>query len=105
MENAGEAQWRSSFSSTIPRPIASPLFAAKATTEETALWSRASYIAPDEWCEVLLLASRTELQGDALVMFERLPLRPVEVTNALRSWNRSPLAQSWTIAICWSMRS
>jgi len=32
--------------------------------------------------EVLLLASRTELQGDALVMFERLPLRPIEVTNA-----------------------
>src|SRR6202162_2240032 len=26
--------------------------------------------------EVLLLASRTELKGDALVMFERLPLRP-----------------------------
>ena len=31
--------------------------------------------------EVLLLASRTELQGDALTMFERLPLRPIEVTN------------------------
>lgn len=31
--------------------------------------------------EVLLLASRTELKGDALAMFERLPLRPVEVTN------------------------
>ncbi len=31
--------------------------------------------------EVLLLASRTELKGDALAMFERLPLRPIEVTN------------------------
>jgi NAD(P)H-hydrate epimerase len=31
--------------------------------------------------EVLLLASRTELEGDALAMFERLPLRPVEVTS------------------------
>ena len=31
--------------------------------------------------EVLLLASRTELKGDALIMFERLPLRPIEVTN------------------------
>ena len=31
--------------------------------------------------EVLLLASRTDLQGDALTMFERLPLRPIEVTN------------------------
>ncbi|MGB8885648.1 MAG: NAD(P)H-hydrate dehydratase [Candidatus Korobacteraceae bacterium] len=31
--------------------------------------------------EVLLLASRTELKGDALAMFERLPLRPVEATN------------------------
>jgi NAD(P)H-hydrate epimerase len=31
--------------------------------------------------EVLLLASRTELKGDALAMFERLPLRPVEVTS------------------------
>jgi hydroxyethylthiazole kinase-like uncharacterized protein yjeF len=29
--------------------------------------------------EVLLLASRTDLKGDALAMFERLPLRPVEV--------------------------
>lgn len=32
--------------------------------------------------EVLLLTSRTELKGDALTMFERLPLRPVEVTSA-----------------------
>ncbi len=31
--------------------------------------------------EVVLLASRSELKGDALAMFERLPLRPVEVTN------------------------
>lgn len=31
--------------------------------------------------EVLLLASRAELKGDALVMFERLPLRPIEVTS------------------------
>ena len=31
--------------------------------------------------EVLLLGSRTELKGDALTMFERLPLRPIEVTN------------------------
>ena len=31
--------------------------------------------------EVMLLTSRTELKGDALTMFERLPLRPVEVTN------------------------
>ena len=31
--------------------------------------------------EVLLLASRTELKGDALAMFERLPLRPIEVTS------------------------
>jgi NAD(P)H-hydrate epimerase len=31
--------------------------------------------------EVMMLASRTELKGDALTMFERLPLRPVEVTN------------------------
>ena len=31
--------------------------------------------------EVLLLASRTELKGDALAMFERLPLRPIEVTG------------------------
>ena len=29
--------------------------------------------------EVLLLASRAELKGDALAMFERLPLRPIEV--------------------------
>ncbi|HSY12910.1 MAG TPA: NAD(P)H-hydrate dehydratase [Verrucomicrobiae bacterium] len=32
--------------------------------------------------EVVLLASRTELKGDALAMFERLPLRPIEVTSA-----------------------
>jgi len=32
--------------------------------------------------EVLLLASRAELKGDALVMFERLPLRPIEATNS-----------------------
>jgi len=32
--------------------------------------------------EVLLLASSTELRGDALVMFERLPLRPLEITRA-----------------------
>lgn len=31
--------------------------------------------------EVLLLAPRTELKGDALAMFERLPLRPIEVTT------------------------
>ncbi len=31
--------------------------------------------------EVLLLASRNELKGDALAMFERLPLRPIEVTS------------------------
>ena len=31
--------------------------------------------------EVLLLASRAELKGDALSMFERLPLRPVEVST------------------------
>jgi len=31
--------------------------------------------------EVLLLGSRTELKGDALTMFERLPLRPIEVTS------------------------
>jgi NAD(P)H-hydrate epimerase len=32
--------------------------------------------------EVLLLASRIDLRGDALAMFERLPLRPVEITNS-----------------------
>ncbi len=32
--------------------------------------------------EVILLASRTELKGDALTMFERLPLRPIEVNSA-----------------------
>jgi ADP-dependent NAD(P)H-hydrate dehydratase / NAD(P)H-hydrate epimerase len=32
--------------------------------------------------EVLLLASRTDIKGDALVMFERLPLRPIEITTA-----------------------
>ena len=32
--------------------------------------------------EVLLLASRAELKGDALAMFERLPLRPIEVTGS-----------------------
>jgi len=32
--------------------------------------------------EVLLLASRSELKGDALVMFERLPLRPIEAMNS-----------------------
>src|SRR5260370_42595648 len=31
--------------------------------------------------EVLLLASRDQLQGDPVVMFERLPLRPVEITS------------------------
>jgi len=31
--------------------------------------------------EVLLLASRNDLRGDALAMFERLPLRPVEITT------------------------
>ena len=31
--------------------------------------------------EVLLLASRAELKGDALVMFERLPLRPIEIAS------------------------
>ena len=31
--------------------------------------------------EVLLLASRMDLRGDAAVMFERLPLPPVEITN------------------------
>jgi hydroxyethylthiazole kinase-like uncharacterized protein yjeF len=31
--------------------------------------------------EVLLLASRSDLRGDALVMFERLPLRPIEITS------------------------
>ena len=32
--------------------------------------------------EVLLLASRIDLRGDALAMFERLPLRPVEITGS-----------------------
>ena len=32
--------------------------------------------------EVLLLASGSELKGDALTMFERLPVRPVEITGA-----------------------
>ena len=32
--------------------------------------------------EVLLLASGSELKGDALTMFERLPVRPVEITSA-----------------------
>ncbi len=31
--------------------------------------------------EVLLLARQSELKGDALVMYERLPVRPVEVNN------------------------
>ncbi|HTV64815.1 MAG TPA: NAD(P)H-hydrate dehydratase [Bryocella sp.] len=31
--------------------------------------------------EVLLLASRADIKGDALVMFERLPLRPTEITG------------------------
>jgi ADP-dependent NAD(P)H-hydrate dehydratase / NAD(P)H-hydrate epimerase len=31
--------------------------------------------------EVLLLASRTDLRGDAAVMFERLPVRPVEIAT------------------------
>jgi hydroxyethylthiazole kinase-like uncharacterized protein yjeF len=31
--------------------------------------------------EVLLLASHSELRGDAMVMFERLPVRPVEITS------------------------
>jgi len=31
--------------------------------------------------EVLLLASRIELRGDALAMFERLPLRPIEINT------------------------
>jgi hydroxyethylthiazole kinase-like uncharacterized protein yjeF len=33
--------------------------------------------------EVLLLAPRIELRGDALAMFERLPLRPIEVTGSV----------------------
>ena len=32
--------------------------------------------------EVLLLGARTELKGDALVMFERLPLRPIEARDS-----------------------
>ena len=32
--------------------------------------------------EVLLLAARTELKGDGLLMFERLPLRPIEARNS-----------------------
>ena len=32
--------------------------------------------------EVLLLAERTELKGDGLLMFERLPLRPIEARNS-----------------------
>ena len=32
--------------------------------------------------EVLLLGSRSELKGDALTMFERLPLRPIEVAGS-----------------------
>ena len=32
--------------------------------------------------EVLLLATPPELRGDALAMFERLPVRPVVVQNA-----------------------
>jgi NAD(P)H-hydrate epimerase len=32
--------------------------------------------------EVLLLASGSELKGDALIMFERLPLRPTEARNS-----------------------
>ncbi len=31
--------------------------------------------------EVLLLATHTDLRGDATVMFDRLPLRPVEITS------------------------
>src|SRR5580658_6807721 len=31
--------------------------------------------------EVLLLASHTDLRGDATVMFDRLPLRAVEITS------------------------
>jgi hydroxyethylthiazole kinase-like uncharacterized protein yjeF len=44
--------------------------------------------------EVLLLAARAELKGDALTMFERLPLRPVEVTteDTLKSESARSLA-------------
>ena len=44
--------------------------------------------------EVLLLAPRIELQGDALTMFERLPLRPIEVTvpSELKSESSRSLA-------------
>ncbi len=51
--------------------------------------------------EVLLLGSRTELKGDALTMFERLPLRPIEVTNQPELDEPSA---AWPIAICWSTR-
>ena len=42
--------------------------------------------------EVLLLAAATDLRGDALTMFERLPLRPIVVRNAQElqaEWSRS----------------
>ncbi len=42
--------------------------------------------------EVLLLAATTDLHGDALAMFERLPLRPVVVRNSQElqaEWSRS----------------
>src|ERR1039458_4730409 len=42
--------------------------------------------------EVLLLAAPTELHGDALAMFERLPLRPTVLRNAQElqaEWSRS----------------
>ena len=42
--------------------------------------------------EVLLLAAPTELHGDALAMFERLPLRPTVLRNARElqaEWSRS----------------
>ena len=53
--------------------------------------------------EVLLLASRTELKGDALTMFERLPLRPIEVTNEAGTEGRVRTL-ALPIAICSSTR-
>ena len=54
--------------------------------------------------EVLLLAAPSELHGDALAMFERLPLRPI-VLQQRAGVAGGVVAQLWRIAICWLTQS
>ena len=76
-----EARWRSSSCSTIRVRIALSSYAAEGNNGGDGFVVALANCIGRRVVEVLLLASRIDLRGDALAMFERLPLRPIEVTG------------------------